>query len=47
LALAGVRWRKNPSGASGDRERDSMKTNSAISATAPASPPIVRPAPQP
>jgi hypothetical protein len=47
FALVGVRCLKNASGASGDRERDSMNTNSAISATAPASPPSVRPAPQP
>ncbi len=47
LALAGVRWRKKLSGASGDRDRDSIRMNSAISASAAASSAIVRVDPQP
>ena len=41
FAAVTVRLRKNASGSSGSADRDSITTNAAISATAPASRPIV------
>jgi hypothetical protein len=47
FAPVGVRRRKNPSGTSGERERDSMTRKAAMSTAEPASKPIVCSEPQP